>query len=796
MVWSPSHDARLYLVLGVGLAGLLVLAFRFAGARNARSPALLALRALAVAVLFLILLNPTRVEHERHDGPRRPAVFLIDGSRSMSLESPMSRSEAARRLIDRAEGLLPSERRPEIRRFGFGRDLFAISESGGEEGKREGPGPEDDGTRLGRALEQLPARFAETLPFGVFVFSDGRSTEPEPLDSTARAYRELGVPVHVVPIGDERVSGDVAVQDIDAPREARPGMRVPVRVTLRSRGHAGERAEIRIRHGDGGKGDVLAVLPVTLAGGEQRHDLVIDTDRVRGPLAVEVPALPREAIAANNVVPFRIMVRPTKIRVIYMEGSGAPEYRFLHEALVDDPDITCVSMGVDNMYAVHPRLHRLSGGQGGYPTSREELFNYDVIICSDILRGAFTQEQLEWTAELVGQRGGGFAMIGGNASFGSGGWDETVWDGLIPLDMRGHGTGESEFSVNKFKVSIPAEALDHPIWRIVDDPVRNRAILARMPMFGGTNLVYRIKPAATVLGITDRPLEQADVTRARLARRPIPPTRPIPKRSGGRPAEADRPVIFACEPYGRGRTFAMATDTTWAWGTEFETSWGEGDNRYFRKFWRNVVYWLSENSTANRRLRVETDKVFYRAGEPIDVTARAHDEKLADTAAYRVVARLSRLSEDASRPFDENATDLVPEPGTPAYRGRITTPSPGEIGADPGSTVHQLRLDVAAIDGDRMAAGSSVLIQVIDDPVEFRDLRPDPSRLEGLAQATAGQVVRTPEDLATLLAGQHSETGGIDVVTRSPLWDRPALWVILMGLLTAEWMLRRVKGLA
>ena len=81
-----------------------------------------------------------------------------------------------------------------------------------------------------------------------------------------------------------------------------------------------------------------------------------------------------------------------------------------------------------------------------------------------------------------------------------------------------------------------------------------------------------------------------------------------------------------------GRTFAMSTDSTWAWGTEFERSWGEGDNRYFRKFWRNVVYWLTENrSGADRRLHVESDKVFYRPGQPIEVTARAFDDRLDQT---------------------------------------------------------------------------------------------------------------------------------------------------------------------
>ncbi len=787
MVWSYPDFGQLYLVLAVGLAAVLILEFRFGATRNARSKALLALRAAAVGVLVLILLNPTREEHEKHPGPRPSALFLLDRSRSMSLESPTSRAQAADQIIRRAEGLVPADRRPDIENYVFGRDLYAISEP------EDGEGALADETRLGWALQQLPARFGDTVPFGVIVFSDGRSTGRDALDATARAYRELGVPVHVVPLGDERISGDVAVQDIDAPRDARPGTRVPVRVTLRSRGQNGERTEVRIRQDRAGERDVLATLPVTLTDGEQAHDLIIESDRAKGPLAVEVVALPHEAIAANNVVPFQIMPRQTKLRVIYMEGSPLPEYRYIHDALDDDPDIECVSMSVDNMHAEHPRIYRFEEPHRGYPTTREELLSYDVVICGDISRGAFTREQLEWTVELVAKRGGGFVMIGGNASFGSGGWDQTLWDGLIPVDMSGHGAGDSEFAITAFKVHIPPEVIDHPIWRIVDDPERNREILARMPMFTGTNLIDRLKPAATLLGRSDRILEQADVTRARLAGRPIPAERPRAKQPDGRPVY---PLIFACQTFGRGRTFSMSTDSTWAWGTEFERSWGEGDNRYFRKFWQNVIFWLAENrGSSSRRLQVETDKVFYRAGQPIEVTARAFDEKLTETEAYRVVARLRNPIENDAEPFDETATDLVPQLGNPAFRGKMTTPPTSEIVTNAGSTVHQLMLDVAALDGDQVVAQSSVSLQVIDDPVEFRDPRPDSARLEKLAQATAGSVIRTPEELATVLAG-HPDATVTDVVTRSPLWDRPLLWLLLLGLLSSEWILRRLKGLA
>jgi len=767
MVWSHPFDGRFYVVLAAGLVGLLILAFRFASAPGARSNALLALRAAALGVLVLILLNPTRVKPTRHTGPEPAAVFLLDESRSMSLESPASRAQAVDRLIRSADALVEAGRRPAIQKFGFGRDLFALSEP--EKARRA----EADETRLGWALEQLPSRFGETLPFAVFVFSDGRSTEPEALDSTARAYRELGVPIHVAPVGDERISGDVAVQDIDAPRDARPGTRVPIRVTLRSRGYDGERTELRIRSAANPREDALATLPVTLSGGEQAHELVIDTDRAKGPLTVEVSPLPHEAIGANNVVPFQITPVSRKVRVIYMEGGPPNAYRRLSEALAEDPNIECLDIGTVFRGSGPPGLARKNDPRRGYPGTGAELFTYDVVICSDIPRGSFTEDQLNWTVELVGQRGGGFAMVGGNNSYGAGQYHKTVWNGLIPVDMGAWGLECGFANIiywgagRIFRVVVPPEAQGHPIWHFADNRERNGAILEKMPIFYGCNLVERLKPAATILGKSDRPL-----------------------------LSVGQAPIFSCQTFGRGRTFAMLTDTTPDWGRDFERIWGEGDNRYFRKFWRNVVHWLAENSGgSNRRLRVETDKVFYRPGQPIEVTARAYDDKLAETDLYRVVARVRGPTEDASQPFDETATILVRQLADPAYRGKLTTPQTSKILENPGSTVHPLLLDVAAFDGDRVAAQSNVELQVIDDPVEFRDPRPDPSQLKELAQATGGRVIQTPAELAILLAG-HPEATVSEVVSRAPLWDSPLLWLLLLGLLSSEWILRRLKGLA
>src|SRR5262249_6431608 len=153
----------------------------------------------------------------------------------------------------------------------------------------------------------------------------------------------------------------------------------------------------------------LATLPVTLGDGEQAHELVVESDKATGPLAVEVPQLDHEAVADNNRVPFRIAARDPKIRVLYMDGTHGNEYAFIRDALVEAPHIECVPLMVDNQFSRNPRLYRVDNPGLGYPTTREELFTYDVVICSDIARGAFTPQQIEWTVELVARRGGGFA---------------------------------------------------------------------------------------------------------------------------------------------------------------------------------------------------------------------------------------------------------------------------------------------------------------------------------------------------------------------------------------------------
>ena len=458
--WSPPYPAWVYVVLTATLAGLLLAARVLARSPTARRWSFLLLRGSVLALVVGIFLNLVRVTENRQP-PRLPeVVFLVDCSRSMALDRPVSRLERIKQILVQKDRAVSGAR---LSLYRFGSQLAAVT------GLND-LSPTDEATRLFDSLERLTAHFGADRPAGVVVFSDGRLTETTDFEEITAGYRRLGVPVHVFPVGSQ-VAGDVAIHDVIAPRDAPPGARLPVRVVVHSRGYPGRRAELRIRSVSDPARPPLATLPITLADGEQTHELLIDQETSGGRLVVEVPPLEGEAILENNQVPFEVASRKKKIRVIYMEGSTNNESHYVRDALVEDPNIECLVMEVDDQYLARPRLFRVNDRGRGYPTTREELFGYDVVICSDISRGAFTQEQLNWTAELVGQRGGGFAMVGGNTSFGAGFWDQTVWDGLIPVIMSGSASSVSRGILGniQFKVKVPQEVERHPIcasWRI------------------------------------------------------------------------------------------------------------------------------------------------------------------------------------------------------------------------------------------------------------------------------------------------------------------------------------------
>lgn len=752
--WSRPYALGWYFAAALALVLLIIVARRTAISDRLRSWSLFLPRLGVFALLLMILLNPVRRREQRL--PAKPAQvhFLVDGSRSMALEQPLSRAASVQQIIQDVDSRLQQPDRAQVQLFRFGRQLSSAADVSQLQ-------PRDDATQLAAALEQLPSRFTREHPRAIVVFSDGAFDDAERLADVAAVYRDLKVPIHVMAIGNTDLRGDLAIDDLVLPPKVDAGAKVPVRGVVHGSGFAGTRVVLQVKSKDRPQLPPIATLPITLTGQPQPFDLVVEANPDHGELELFLPPQPGEVTQQNNRIPFQLARAARKLRVIYMEGTGGNEYRWVHDALTEDKDIECLSMVADAQYVQRPRLIRVDDRLRGFPATREELLQYDVVICSDISRGAFTREQLDWTVELVAERGGGFAMVGGITSFGAGGWDQTSWDKLIPIDMAGGTIGQG-WLYHQFSVTVPEAALTDPIWRILEDPEQNKKAIAAMPPFAGTNYMHRLKPAARVLANSATPIPNVGVM-----------------------------PIFAAQTYQRGRTFAFAPDTTADWGKYFESGWGEnGDNRYFRRFWRNVVRWLAENSSAgNKRLRVTADRVIYRAGQPIVLEAEAFDEKLQATTDYELTAQFTSAD---NKTKSGQPVALQPTGSAKQYRGELPL-AILDLPDDAAAIQHTQTINVTATSKGQKIADVNVQVQVLPDLHELLDPRVQREPLQKLAEATEGKVLTGAGELVDLLAQMKAKQGDA-LVSRQPLWDSPILWMMILGLLAIEWSLRRLSG--
>ena len=708
--------------------------------------------------------------------------------------------------------------------------------------------PTDSDTQLLTALRQVSSRFGWRPPAGIVLFSDGRARDENGVEALAALFAKLNVPVHVVPVGDTAKGGDVSIVACVVPPRARRFAEVEVQVFLRSYGYDGRRCEVSLIAPSSVEGEadrnLAPPVPVTLHDGFQSVGLSFRTDAKTRKLQVSVSSLPDEVSTANNSFKAEVQIDRTKIRVLYVEGSSQPlqpvqtgthyevrgPYSDLQKALTEDEDIECVVLHAPGGRG---RIARVadSGAANtarGFPETVAELSAFDAIILSDVAAYSFTEQQLEWLQKWVGQRGGGLLMVGGQRSFRAGGWDDTPLAEMLPIEMHHEADWLPGTQVN---VIADPRAMAHPLWTIVTDEAQNRDIVSKFPSFFGANRWAGVKPNLTRVLATSN-LSAADVPAG--AAIPVVPTlvkppsffeslqknltgkkKAEPQNSSGQKSDpltsaaltsgplTNQPAIVVGQ-YGRGRTMAMAMPITPPWANDLLTKWG-GDTKYYGKFWRNSIYWLTESSSiGRRRLVVTADKKFYRPGETISLTAAAFDEAANQTGSYKITSMiepqtsLNDLESNYSpvrwpdgkpresgesgpfiawgEEFDLPRTDATS--GKPAFALELPIADALTV----GSASQSLRVELTAMEEFTQVDSTSLDIQILHDPFEQQNPFPNHDLLESIAKHSGGRVITDATQLAEVLRDVPMKVGS-PIVKKTPLWSTWWLWTWLLGLL-------------
>ncbi|HOX39989.1 MAG TPA: glutamine amidotransferase [Candidatus Brocadiia bacterium] len=750
----PSIPA--FLTGGAALCALLFWCYlKPIGAPSARWRAIfICLRAAALALLMFFILDPF-ARSLANTGGKRTLAVLVDASRSMSVGDGIGnapRIEDARRAA-----ALTREQTDASAADGIAAKLFAFSENVVRLASPADMKPDGIRTDIAGALTSILSTEGADLEAALLV-SDGAAGDAPEIAPVIAAFRARGKRVFVLPVGIPGTLRDARVANTSILRRASIGTEVSLDAFIESRGFDGVEASLDLLR----EGELIQSRKVKLADGTIKTRLNF-TPEQEGYLRYTVRIAPPDgdAVPENNAETVVIDSRRSRIRVLYMEGSQYRqqerklwEFQYFVQALEEDRDIRVTSVFKDDVAAAQKAgIGYVRDPERGFPTERGKLFEYDVIVSSDIDIEYFTPEQLRNTSDFVALHGGGFLMIGGYTAFGAGGYDESAIDKLLPVDMQGRRDGYFEDYQDQFRPVLTPEGLEHPVCALSPDAEENGRIWEKIPPFAGFNYTEKAKSGATVLAVH--------------------PTR----RNQNGPY-----VILSVQQYGRGRSMAFTTDTTAGWGNLFEAGWGEGDgdNRHFRRFWQNAVRWLASYriNLPNKQLMLSTPVNRYSAGDMIEISAECLDKDYLPTARAEVRGSV-KLPGEESR-------ELVfrPDSSNPwRYRSQFRASAQGR---------YELRA-AASLEGEELAEDLLVLF-CDDSDAELRSPEPNHDLLKRIAGETGGRIVAESE-ISGVVGELAEKSLRRREVASARFWTRSVFLILTLGALSLEWFLRRRVGL-
>lgn len=784
---------------------------------------LLFLRCCSLGILVVILLGPTMVDEQSSEVTRPSLLYVVDGSQSMQLGRETSRWQESLEFVQLAERSAGAEHAKFSQAFRFGHQLqpllignnsksaggssvSLISSADASENAGTISGPDASDSRLADAFRQLLPQVNSSSTAGVVLLSDGRVRASDTVEQLAELFGQSQVPIHVVPIGKATGTGDIAVVSLVVPSRVRKFTENELQVFLRSFGYTGQRTTVRVMSRNklsNTESATLAEVPITLSGGAQSVSLTFRMDDTPQDLAIVVDPLEGELTDRNNRVETRVEINRTKVRVLYIEGvstqffspfnnirssaeivrnRGRIEEIDVRNALQADEDVECrvlrsINGGTPQVVASENELSSPRGLR--FPAARAELFAYDCVIFSNVGPEVLEEEQVQWLAQWVEGRGGGLIVAGSDA-LNKEAWRDSPLEPLLPLTLDSNRPGPAG------PVNVTVSAPRHPIWRLRLEERLNEELLDQLPPLQLSESEHVPKSTAEVLAI---------------------------RRESGEP-------MMIAHRAGRGRVIATSADLGSQALIELSNTWGSQPERVATKLWRNLVYWATEGSaTGRRRLIAESDKRFYRPGEGFAVTATAYDESARRTQNYRIWAMFEPTSLDELSMYSpvlwpDNVVresgevsprivwgeelPLTPVSDSERYEMRLQLSETSDIG-DSGfrieMTAYLADESSSAFNHGTQVDSTSLAVQIISDPFEQQNPLPNHELLHRVAAVSGGEILESPAQLAEIMKNRR-EIKGTPHRDLSPAWSRWWLWLCLLGLLSTEWICRRVTGLA
>jgi len=360
-------------------------------------------RCVILALLVFALAGATRIKRSRD------VAILVAADLSDSVSD--TAREQVTTFLTRLEDRLDSSSKAGLVIFAGAPDLVAPIDSNPEfpDAIEEiAPGGVAEATNIERALTYA----WQSMPSGavnrVLLFSDGNETHGDALAAALRGATH-GFQVFTLPYEADQ-KPEALLEDLLAPAEVRKEQSFEVTATARS---VRETAATFTLYRDGFK---ISEREMVLQAGATALTFQ-ETNPADGLTKYELRMSAEHDFFLDNNVVSGIAHVSGEPRVLLVEGSER-DARHLARALEAEKIQVDVREGK------------------GMPGSLEEMAAYDAILMSDVPATDVTVKQMNLLRAYVEDLGGGFVMIGGQDSFGIGGYYRTSIEDVLPVRMR------------------------------------------------------------------------------------------------------------------------------------------------------------------------------------------------------------------------------------------------------------------------------------------------------------------------------------------------------------------------
>ncbi len=711
---------------------------------------LITLRSLVLILLFVCLLRPV-VTTEQVVPQETYLAILVDDSQSMSipdLAGSQTRAAAVSDLLYGDAGIVaPLGESFQVRTFRFDKSTQRVSEP-------DALTAAGTASSLDQALQYVDEQLSGLALGGVLLISDGADNEGTDPVPRAQSFGAREIPVFTVGAGQENIPRDVGIVDVVAAKTVLEGSVFNVDIALSNQGYANQPVEVSVLDGE----TVVSSQQVVLGDDNSTRRVNIELMPERREAIVytlQVAEQEGEIVLQNNHYSFLVdnSERPA-LDVLYVDGHPRNEYKFIRRAVEGDTSLrlaTYLQTGPGKFYrqGIETPLEL----SGGFPETREELYQYEAVILGDIDKDFFSDEQLTMLQDFVAERGGGLLVAGMLQDE----FVDTVLADILPVtlvpstllpqNLQGGITRGEHLTGEIFTPKLTTEGEFSELLRLHSDDAENLRLWSLMPDLQGAYVTGRAKPGATVL-------MEHNVLQFQNQLLPV----------------------IAMQRYGSGRSMAVTSASTWRWQMMLPAV-----DQSHERVWRQLLRWLSVS--ALERVTIEFDREFYHVGDTVEVTATVRDINFQPDNNASVWVHLTGPEGellDAAMEWD------IDQDGV--YRASFEVQSEG---------VFDLLVDVASAAGEADRSDTERMTAFVVTPSlrEFTSAGRDTALLERIAEVSAGRYYNVGQT-SSLVNDITYTPNAYSVEVQEDLWDTPLLLILLILLLCADWIARRFKGLS